>query len=156
MSRPIATNYRSVTPYLAIQGVTEALEFYQKAFGAIAGPICLRDLAGKVVHAEILIGDSIVMLSEESLEWAAPSPLRLGGTPVKICLTVDDVDAFVARAVEAGATLIVPVHDQFYGERSGRLADPFGHLRIVGTPIEKVSPDEMQRRLNAMYAEAAK
>lgn len=151
MSNRIKTDYRSVTPYLAIKGADKALEFYKRAFGAVARPICLTDPQGRVVHAEMMIGDSILMIGEESLQYAAPSPLTLGGTSVKLAITVDDVDTFVARAVEAGATLVMPVADQFYGERSGRVADPYGHQWIVGTPIEVVSPEEMQLRMNAMF-----
>jgi len=151
MTRPIKTDYRTVTPYLAIKGASEALEFYQRALGAVPRPICLTDPQDNVVHAEMTIGDSIVMLGEESLQSAAPSPITLGGTSVKLALTVDDADAWVARAVQAGATLISPVEDQFYGERSGRVSDPYGHVWIIGTPIEEVSSEEMQLRMNAMF-----
>ena len=150
MTRPTKTDYQTLTPYLAVKGAVEALEFYKKAFGAVQRPICLTDPDGNVVHAEMTIGDSIVMLGEESLQFAAPSPITLGGTSVKLGVTVDDADAWVARAVEAGATLISPVEDQFYGERSGRISDPYGHVWIIGTKIEDVSPEEMQTRMNAM------
>lgn len=151
MLESIQTEYRSITPYLSVKGASEALEFYQRAFGAVCRPICLRDPDGKIVHAEMMIGDSIFMLAEESLESGFPSPRGLGGTAVKFALTVDDADTLVARAVKAGATLDSPVADQFYGERSGRVVDPYGHIWIIGTTTEIVSPEEMQHRLNKMY-----
>ena len=152
MSRSITSDYGTVTPYLAIKGAAAALEFYQKAFGAVMRAPCLIDPAGNVAHAEIIIGDSIIMLGEESVEWSAPSPLTLGGTSVKLALRVDDVDASVDQAVNAGATLVSPVADLFYGERSGRVADPYGHVWIISTRIEHVSSEEMQRRFDDMCA----
>lgn len=124
MSIPIKTDYRSVTPYLAIKGADKALEFYKRAFGAVARPICLTDPQGRVVHAEMMIGDSILMIGEESLQYAAPSPLTLGGTSVKLAITVDDVDTFVARAVEAGNASGRPVLWRTVGASRGPIWAP--------------------------------
>ena len=109
---------------------------------------------GSVMHAEIQIGNSRIMIGEECLEWGSSSPKTLGGSPVGICLYVEDVDAAADRAVAAGATLSKPVADQFYGDRSGKLEDPYGHVWTVATHKEDVSPEEMQRRMEAFMAKA--
>jgi PhnB protein len=144
--KPIPDGYHTVTPYLSIRGAARALEFYKEAFGATE-TMRLPGPGGTVMHAEIRIGDSPIMLSDEFPDMGAKSPPALGGSPVTISLYVEDVDAFVARAVAAGATLIHPVKDQFYGDRTGGLEDPFGHRWHVGTHTEDVSPEEMQRRM---------
>lgn len=142
----------AVTPMLAIKDAADAIEFYKMAFGA-------RELFrltypdGKIAHAEIQIGDALVMLAEEDLRYNT-SPMTLGGTSVILNLYVADVDALFASALAAGAREIFPVRDQFYGDRSGRLQDPFGHMWIVSTRKEEVSPEEMQRRMDAMMAES--
>lgn len=146
--KPIPEGYHSVTPYLIVRGAARAIEFYGKAFGAtermrMDGP------GGRVMHAEIQIGDSVVMLADEP-ETGARSPEAYGGTPVSIMLYVEDVDATVKRAVEAGARLTRPVENQFYGDRMGGITDPFGHEWYVATTVEEVSPDELQRRMDAM------
>jgi PhnB protein len=149
--KPIPEGFHTVTPYLNVRDGAGAIEFYKKAFGAselfrLTGP------GGRVMHAEIKIGDSAIMIAEEMAEWGNASPQTLGGTPVRIALYVEDVDAFARRAVAAGAKLVSPVADQFYGSRSGRLEDPFGHLWLVSTHIEDVSPEEMQKRHDALLA----
>jgi PhnB protein len=148
--KPIPEGYHSVTPYLIVKGGVSAIEFYKKAFGArelfrIPGP------DGKVGHAEIGIGDSVVMLADEHPEMGANSPQTIGGTPVSILLYVDDVDAVVRQAVAAGAKIQRPVEDKFYGDRMGTLDDPFGHVWHVATHIENVPPEEMKKRAAAQF-----
>jgi len=148
--RPIPEGHRTVTPYLAIKNAAEALEFYRKAFGA-SERYRLMMPDGRVGHAEIGLGDSIVMLSDEFPEFGGKAPDALGGSPVSMHLYVEDVDAFFKKAVAAGASVRKPVMDQFYGDRSGQLADPFGHLWWVATHKEDVAPEEMQKRVQAMF-----
>ena len=140
---PIPPGYASVTPYLIVRGAAKAIDFYKRAFGAVElfrfdGP------DGTLGHAEIKIGNSPIMLADGMGEH--PDPLTLGGTGVSFMLYVPDVDAAFARAIAAGATVKRPVADQFYGDRTGTLADPFGHVWSIGTHIEDVSPTEMDRR----------
>ena len=138
--------YHSVTPYLVIRGAAKALAFYARAFGAKEKyRIPMGDRIG---HAEILVGDSHVMLADETDEHKSPS--SLGGTPVSLMIYTKDADAMFARAIEAGATSIRPVADQFYGDRTGVLVDPFGHMWSIATHVEDVSEDEIARRLSAM------
>jgi PhnB protein len=143
--KPIPDGYHSVTPYLIVKGGAAAIEFYKKAFGAtevmrLPGP------DGKVGHAEIRIGDSVVMLADEHLEMGAKSPQTIGGSPVSILLYVEDVDAVVRKAVAAGAKIQRSVEDKFYGDRMGTLDDPFGHVWHVATHTENVTPEEMKKR----------
>ena len=148
--KPIPDGHRTVTPYLAIKNATEALEFYKKAFGATERyRLMMPD--GRVGHAEIGLGDSIVMLSDEFPEYGGKAPAALGGSPVSMHLYVEDVDAFVKKAVSAGASVRRPVMDQFYGDRAGQLEDPFGHLWWIATHKEDVAADEMQKRVQAMF-----
>jgi PhnB protein len=148
--KPIPEGQRSVTPYLTIKSAAEALEFYKKAFGATERyRLMMPD--GRLGHAEIALGDSVVMLSDEFPEYGGKAPEALGGSPVCIHLYVEDVDAFVKKAVSAGASVRKPVMDQFYGDRSGQLEDPYGHLWWVGTHKEDVAPDEMQKRVQEMF-----
>jgi len=148
---PIPEGHRTVTPYLAIKNAAQALEFYKRAFGAIESyKLMMPD--GRVGHAEIRLGDSLIMLSDGFPEFGGKAPDTLGGSPVSLHLYVEDVDAFVTKALEAGAKERQPVMDQFYGDRSGQLEDPFGHLWWVATHKEDVSPDEMQKRVREMFA----
>ena len=141
--KAIPEGYHSVTPYLIIKGAAAAIDFYKKAFGA-SEVFRMPDASGKLIgHAEIKIGDSHVMLADEYPDMGYRSPQSLGGTPVSILLYVDDVDATIPRAVAAGAKLVQPIKDQFYGDRSGTLHDPFGHVWTVATHKKDVSPDEM-------------
>ncbi|MEA2663112.1 MAG: PhnB protein [Candidatus Eremiobacteraeota bacterium] len=143
---------QSVTVYLRVRGGAEAIAFYEKAFGAVERPGRLAMPNGKVMHAALTIGNSELMLSDESPKYNSPGPQTLGGSSVSIALMVPDVDAVVERAVAAGATLEFPVQDQFYGHRSGRIVDPFGHVWVVSTVIEEVSPEEIARRAAAWAA----
>jgi PhnB protein len=147
----IPAGYHTVTPYLAIKNAVKALEFYKQAFGAIeTSKLMVPD--GRLGHAEIRLGDSVIMLSDEFPEYGGKSPETLGGSPVSIHLYVADVDAFFKRALAAGAKERKPMMDQFYGDRSGQLEDPFGHLWWVATHKEDVAPEEMQKRVEAMFA----
>lgn len=146
--RAIPEGYHAVTPYLIVNDAKQALEFYKEGLGATE--LFRMDMGSRIGHAEFQIGDSRIMVSDEFPEAGAKSPKTLGGSPVLIHLYVDNVDTFVERAVGAGAKVIRPVADQFYGDRSGGFEDPFGHLWHVATHIEDVSPDEMQRRMAQM------
>jgi PhnB protein len=149
--KAIPEGHRTVTPYLAIKNAARALEFYEKAFGAtVRYKLLMPD--GRVGHAEITLGDSIVMLADEFPEYGGKAPEALGGSPVSIHLYVEDVDAFFKRALAAGARERKHVEDQFYGDRSGQLEDPFGHLWWVATHKEDVAPDELQKRVRSMFA----
>jgi PhnB protein len=146
--KAIPEGYHAATPYLVVDGAARALEFYRKAFGArermrFAAP------GGKIGHAEITIGDSVIMLADEHPEMGYRGPQATGGTPVSIHLYVENVDEVFPRAVSAGATVLRPVADQFYGDRSGTLRDPFGHVWNVATHKEDLSPEEMGRRAQA-------
>src|SRR5688500_8812650 len=138
---PIPKDYPGVTPYLAVNDGAAAIEFYKKAFGATE-LMRLPAPNGKIGHAEVKIGNAIVMLADESSEAGHMSPPTLGGSTVKLHMYVEDVDAFFKTAEAAGAKVLIPLADQFYGDRSGRLEDPFGHVWLVSTHIEDVSPEE--------------
>ena len=151
--KPIPEGYHSVTPYLCINGAVEALEYYKKAFGATE--LFRMEHDGKIGHAEIKIGDSPLMLADEFPGMGFLSPPTLGGSPVGIMIYVDDVDTVFQRAIDAGAVQKKAVQDQFYGDRSGTLTDPFGHVWTVATHKEDVSPEEMDRRMAAAKAKGA-
>jgi PhnB protein len=150
---PIPNGYHVVTPYLTIRGAGEALEFYKRAFGAeeIAR---MPDPSGKIMHAEMKIGDSFIMLGDENPQYNR-SPKSLGGTAVGLHLYVPDVDAAFARAVGAGATAKMPPMDMFWGDRFAKLTDPFGHEWSLATHKEDVSPEEMDRRAKAAFQQMA-
>jgi PhnB protein len=140
----------SVTPHLICKGAAEAIEFYKKAFGAIE-QARLPGPDGRIMHAAVLIGDSTVMLVDEMPEWGALGPKSLKGSPVTIHLNVDDADAAVARAVKAGAKVTMPVADQFWGDRYGKIEDPFGHHWSVAHPLREVSMEEARRAMLSMH-----
>jgi len=149
LAEPVTAIRQAAAPYLTLKDAARAIEFYKKAFGAIEkGRVA--DPRGKIGHAEITIGGSTIMLSDEFPDYDAISPATLGGSPVKMHLYVDDVDAFAAQAVAAGAKIVRPVEEQFYGERSGQLADPFGYTWIVATHKEMLTLDEIQKRFADM------
>lgn len=147
--KPIPDGYRTITPYLIVSDGAGAIAFYAKAFGA-AERMRHTMPDGRIGHAELTIGDSMVMLADEFPEQNARGPGALGFSPVGLHLFVADVDAVVARATGAGAAIVRPVADQFYGDRSGSVSDPFGHVWHVTTHIEDVSPDEIARRMAAL------
>ena len=145
--KPIPDGYHTVTPYITCKGAAKALDFYKTAFGA--KEIMRYDMGGTIGHAEFRIGDSVVMLSDEFPQMGAVSPKTLGGTPFGLCIYLPDVDAAVAKAVAAGCTIERPLQNQFYGDRSATLLDPFGHKWTLATHVEDVSPEEMKRRMAA-------
>jgi PhnB protein len=146
--RPIPEGHHTATPYLIVKGAAQALEFYKKAFGARE---TMRFAApdGQIGHAEIRIGDSVIMLADEHPDMGYRGPAALGGSPVSILLYVEDVDRWFERAIAAGGKVMRPVADQFYGDRTGTLIDPFGHVWSISTHVEDVSLEEMQRRAKA-------
>jgi PhnB protein len=152
--KPVPDGYRSITPYVIVRGGAAAIAFYQKVFGARLR-MKLDAAGGKIGHAELEIGDSLIMLADEHPEMGALAPPTIGGTPVGLHVYLADVDAVAAKAIAAGATLKRPVADQFYGDRLGSIVDPFGHLWHISTHVEDVSPDEIARRAAALHGGAA-
>jgi len=151
MVQAIPAGYAGVTAYLIIRGAARALEYYNKAFGATE-IMRFPGENGTIGHAEIKIGDGVVMLADEMPDMGYRSPEALGGTPVSLMFYVPDVDVRFARAIAAGGTVRQPVKDQFYGDRSGTLVDPFGHVWTIATHVEDVSAEEMQKRMAAMIS----
>jgi PhnB protein len=149
-AKPIPDGYHGATPYLCVKDAARGIDFYKRAFGATER-MRMDAPGGKVGHAEILIGEAVIMLADEHPEIGFVSPETLGGSPVLIHVYVPDVDALVERAVAAGAKLTRPVQDQFYGDRGGKLDDPFGHQWYFATHIEDVSPEEMRRRAEKLH-----
>jgi PhnB protein len=148
MVKPIPEDYPRVSPSLSIDGATAAIDFYKEVFGATER---MRiDDGERIGHAELQIGDSVIMVADEYPEMGIVGPKKVGGTPVFLSVYVEDVDATFAKAIELGATELRPVQDQFYGDRSGNFEDPWGHRWGVATHIEDVSPEEMTRRIEAM------
>jgi PhnB protein len=141
----IPEGYNSVTPYLIIKGAAQAIDYYKQVFGATE-VMRMADPSGRIGHAELKIGDSHIMLADEFPEMNHRAPLSDGSSPVSILLYVEDVDSIVERAVAAGAKILKPVQDQFYGDRSGFIQDPFGHLWGVATHKEDVAPQELEER----------
>jgi PhnB protein len=148
--KPIPEGYHSLTPYLIIDGAADALEYYKKAFGAIE--LFRMPNGDKIGHAEMKIGDSPFMLSDEHPEMGYKGPKSIGGSPVGLMIYVDDCDAVFKQAIDAGGSEKKALQDQFYGDRSGTLEDPFGHIWTVATHKEDVSPEEIDKRLAAMAA----
>ena len=149
----IPAGYHTVTPYLGVRDAVAAVDFYRRAFGAeLVLKLTMPD--GKYAHAEIKIGDSHIMMAEENPEWGNKSPATLGGSPVSFMVYMPDVDAAFARALAAGCTQVRPIEDQFYGDRTGTLKDPYGFQWSLGTHIEDVSEAECQKRMEAMFAKA--
>jgi PhnB protein len=155
-TKTIPDSYHSINTYLVVRNAPKAIEFYKKAFGAeerfrMAGP------DGKtIMHADLKLGDSVFMLTEESTEMKAQSPESIGGSPVSMYVYVKDVDSVFNQAVSEGATVLKPVSDQFYGDRSGYLRDPFGHLWSIATHNKDLSPDELKRAGEAFFEEMSK
>jgi PhnB protein len=152
--KPIPDGYHSVTPYLFIKGAAGAIDFYKSVFGAkervrMPGP------NGRIMHAELQIGDSVVMLADEHPEMGVKSPETLGGSGTSLHVYVENVDAIAQKAVAAGAKLVRPVKDEFYGDRTGTIIDPFSHMWSIATHIEDVSPEEMKKRMAKAMGQSA-
>ena len=145
----------TITAHLIARDGNKAIEFYKKAFGAEVKDVH-HSPDGKVMHAELKIGDSKLLLADEFPEFGSKSPQSLGGSPVVLNIYVEDVDALFNRAVAAGATVTMPLANQFWGDRYGQVVDPFGHHWALGAHIEDVAPDELARRASAVMAEMAK
>ncbi|MGA2857720.1 MAG: VOC family protein [Candidatus Sulfotelmatobacter sp.] len=153
--KPIPDGYHSVTPFLTVRDAARAIEFYKQAFGAIEKGV-MKDADGKVLHAELMIGNSIIMLSDEFPKYGALSPQSIGGTPMGLHIYVDGVDAAFERAVKAGAHVEMPVMDQFWGDRYGKLKDPFGHSWSIATHTKDLSMDEMKNDMDEAMAKMQK
>jgi PhnB protein len=152
--KPIPEGYHNVTPYLYVRGAAAAIDFYKSVFGAteivrMAGP------NGRIMHAEMKIGDSIVMLGDENPQMGVLSPQTVGGFSTGLHVYVEHVDAVVQKMIDSGAKLVRPIKDQFYGDRSASLLDPFGHMWSVATHIEDVAPEEMKKRMTAAMSQTA-
>ena len=149
MAKPIPDDYPRVSPYLFVDGASSAIDFYRSVLGArermrMPGP------DGTVFHAELELGDSIIMLGDENPDMDVRGPRSIGGTPMMLHVYVEDVDSVFERAIGAGAEALRPVEDQFYGDRSGRFEDPFGHRWYVATHVQDVPPEEMEQRAAAV------
>jgi len=149
--QPKPDGYPTLTPYLAVAGAKEAIRWYEEHLGAKARGGTMEMPDGMVGHAELQIGDSVVMLSDEMPDWGNAGPKTIGGTPVTLVLYVDDVDTSYEKAVAGGATAVRPVETHFYGDRAGLIEDPWGHRWNLMTHVEDVSPDEMERRMAAQF-----
>jgi PhnB protein len=149
MSKAVPEGYNSVTPYLALRDAAKAIAFYKEALGATE-LYRLPMPNGKLGHAEMQIGNSRVMMSDEAPEWGNKSAKSLGGTPIGLCVYTDDVDALAERFLKAGGKVVRPVENQFYGDRSGTFEDPEGYKWTLAQHVEDVAPDEMQRRMEKM------
>ncbi|KIO50378.1 VOC family protein [Nitrosospira sp. NpAV] len=149
--KPIPEGYHTLTAYLTVRGASDAIEFYKKAFGATE-LFRLNMPDGKIAHGEFKIGDSMFMISDENPEWGIASPEKLGGSPVALHLYVADADATFSDAIKAGAKETMPLANQFWGDRMGKVVDPFGHQWLIATHIEDVNPSEFQSRMEAHCA----
>ena len=150
----IPKGYNTVTPYLIIKGAAKAIDYYKNVFGATV-VVRMDGPDGRVGHAELKIGDSIIMLADENPQMGAVSATTIGNSPVSLYVYLPDVDRVVEKAKAEGATILKPVQDQFYGDRSGFLQDPFGHRWGIATHVEEVSPQELKERMKKMATQAA-
>ena len=154
--KPVPPGFHTVTPMLTVREADKAIDFYKRAFGAEERMRFLGPDEKSIMHAEIKIGDSIIMLGEEHPQKGCSGPQTLGGTPVSLYLYVEDVDKAFNRAASAGATVTMPVADMFWGDRCGQLTDPFGHKWMLATHKEDLQPEEIRKRATAFFAEMAK
>jgi len=152
--KPIPEGYHSLTPYLFVRSAASAIDFYRNVFGATE-VMRMAGSNGRIMHAELMIGDSIVMLADENPPTGVMSPQTVGGFSVGLHLYVENVDAVIQKAIENGAKLLRPIKNQFYGDRSGSLLDPFGHMWSVATHVEDVSPEEIRKRMTAAMSQTA-
>jgi PhnB protein len=153
-TKPIPEGYHTLSPYLAVDDAAQAIEYYKKAFGA-KERMRMEAPGGKIGHAELEIGDSMVMLSDPFPQATTRPPKELGGTSASVFMYVEDVDAFVKKAVDEGATITMEVADQFWGDRFGSIQDPFGHSWAIATHVEDVPPEEMAERAKEAMASMA-
>lgn len=149
--KPVPDGYHTITPALTVRNATKAIEFYKAAFGAIDRGV-MHGPGGEVMHAELLIGDSIIMLSDEFPQMGVLSPESVGGSSTQLHIYLDGVDAAFDRAVKAGATVLMPVMDQFWGDRYGQLKDPFGHKWSIATHTKDMTDDEMKKSMDDAMA----
>lgn len=152
---PIPKGYHTITPTLTVKGADKALEFYKQAFGAEQRECCYGPDGKSVMHAEMKIGDSILMLNDEFPDMGCLGPESIGGTPVSLYLYVENVDQFVETAVEAGAKITMPISDMFWGDRWGQLVDPFGHKWGVATHVKDMTPEEIKKAQESWQKEMA-
>ena len=150
-TKPIPEGYHTLTPYLAVDDAAQAIDYYKKAFGA-KERVRMETPDGKIGHAELEIGDSLVMLADPFPQASTQPPKELGGTSASVFMYVEDVDAVVAQAVGAGATVTMEVADQFWGDRFGSVKDPFGHSWSIATHVEDLTPEEIAERSKAAMA----
>lgn len=153
--KAIPDGQRTVTPSLVARDAAKAIDFYERAFSAVEVARMCCPQTGKVMHAELIFGDSRLYLADEMPSWGTLSPESLGGSPVTIHLYVEDADATQAQAVEAGATVIMPVSEMFWGDRFGKLSDPFGHVWSVSTHVENLTFEQMTERMATAFAPAS-
>jgi PhnB protein len=153
--KPIPEGYHTLSPYLAVEDANQAIDYYKKAFGA-KERVRMEAPGGAIGHAELEIGDSVVMLSDPFPQSSTKPPKELGGSSVSVFMYVEDVDAVVKRAVDSGATVLMEVEDQFWGDRFGTVQDPFGHSWSIATHVEDVPPEEMAERAEAAMAEMSR
>jgi uncharacterized glyoxalase superfamily protein PhnB len=153
--KPIPEGYHTLTPFLTVRNAERAIEFYKQAFGAQERSVA-KGPDGKVMHAEVKIGDSVIMLSDEFPEFGSLSPQSVGGSPMGLHIYIENVDAAFDRAVKAGAQVEMPVSDQFWGDRYGKLKDPFGHKWSIATHVKDMSADEMKRSMDDAMAKMQK
>ncbi len=149
--KPVPEGYHTLTPYLAVDDASEAIDYYKKAFGA-EERVRMNGPDGKVGHAELAVGDSLIMLSDPFPQASTRPPHELGGTSASVFMYVEDVDAVVKKAVDAGASVTMAVEDQFWGDRFGTITDPFGHVWSIATHVEDLSPEEIEERGKAAMA----
>ena len=152
--KPIPDGYHNVTPYLFVRSAASAIDFYKSVFGATE-TVRMQGPNGKIMHAEVRIGDSIVMLADENPQTGVMSPQTIGGYSVGLHVYVENVDVVMQKAIESGAKALRPIKNQFYGDRSGSLLDPFGDMWTVATHIEDVTPEEMRKRMTAATSQTA-
>jgi len=153
--KPIPEGHHTLTPFLTVRNAARAIEFYKQAFGATERGV-MKGPDGKVMHAELKIGDSVIMLADEFPEFGSLSPQSIGGSPMGLHIYIENVDAAFDRAVKAGAQVEMPLSDQFWGDRYGKLKDPFGHNWSIATHIKDMSADEMKRSMDDAMAKMQK
>jgi len=153
--KPIPEGYHTLTPSLTVRNAERAIEFYKQAFGAEVRGGIAKGPDGKVMHAELKIGDSVIMLTDEYPEFGSKSPQSIGDSGMGLHIYLDNVDAAFDRAVKAGASVEMPVMDQFWGDRYGKLKDPFGHKWSMATHVRDMSQDEMEKGMDEAFAKAA-